>query len=92
MDCRRGILTVREMILDLFESIRTKQIAMFDEPYDTVANIVVSSTREPRGGGMCYSEFHTMKLPNIDGIKNPVVSMRWIVDVGCSTSVLVFIA
>lgn len=77
--------TIKEAIPELFDSIKTRLIDMFNNPYADVTNISVATTIiivaagvPQRGGQMHYWEFGKTKPLEFDGFKDPIVSTMWI--------------
>ena len=79
---------VREIIPEMFESIKTELITMFDERYvviasttAAIANFFVVATTPPVDKKMPYREFNNTKPPKFDGVIYLIVAIRWISDV-----------
>lgn len=83
--------TVRKMIPEMFGSIKTELISIFDEWYVVVASIaaatatsIIDVTALLREKEMPYMEFNNTKPPEFEGVMDPIVAMRWISNVeGC---------
>lgn len=74
------------MIPEVFEYIKTKLVAMFDERYVVVTDVVavaavINAFGQHRARSVTYSEFCTTHPPNFYGGMDPIISMRWIIDV-----------
>lgn len=75
----------------LFGSIKTAMVEYFDERYAALtetataaATAAVAPTGEGAGQGFQYRDFDNTKPPNFDGVQDPIVAMRWLLDVeGC---------
>lgn len=78
---------VGEIVSEIFETIKTKLIALFDERYIVVASTAPATATAAGSLGekdMTYSEFSNTKPLEFDGIKDPIVDKRWISHVeGC---------
>lgn len=89
-----GMITIKvsakilQMNTELFESIKTQMISIFDERHVAyteavvVAAIVVVVVAGPAGNGsVSYCVFNHMKPPQVDGIKDLIYALIWICDV-----------
>lgn len=76
---------VREMLPEMYRSIKTKLIALFDEWYPTFASIISAAATTSAGEmEMSYRQFSNTKPPIFYGVRDLIVVMRWISDVeGC---------
>lgn len=76
---------VREMTPEMFGTTMTELIALFYEWYVVVAStivtiattvvVVVTPSREKETP---YRDFNNNKPPKFDGVKDPIIVMRWI--------------
>ena len=84
-------MSVLEAILNVFRSINTTVIEMFDERYASisdaavaVATTTIAAARLQGRGSFQYRDFSNTMPLEFDRIKDPIIAMRWLSDVaGC---------
>lgn len=81
-------ITVREAILEVFRSIKTKIIDMFDKRYAAVIKVVavavtavITTARSRRGDSMQYQVFNNTNPTTFDGVQDLIATIRWITNV-----------
>lgn len=77
--------------MEMFRTIKTELIALFDERYVVVSSTASATTKvfdaaatSSREKEKRYREFYNTKPPEFNGARDPIVSMMWISDMeGC---------
>ena len=75
---------MREMIPEMFGSIKTELIALFNEWYAAFASTIaiaatsiVAAAASPVKKEMPYREFNNTMPRDFNGVRDPIVAMRW---------------
>ena len=71
----------------MFGSIKTTMMEFFDDRYTTIAETAIAASAAVAAAGVgsgwvCqYQDFDNTKPPTFDGVRDPIIAMRWLSDV-----------